>query len=81
MYPIIIAKLAISFTHGTSLTYCSYVCKLCNKGRLKALEVFFVLSLHIMFEFLGYRFPLVISAFGYKGSFGSNFSTPSITNQ
>ncbi len=50
------------YTHGTSLTYCSCVCRLWNKGWLKALEFFLSLFCTLCLSFLGCKFLLVASA-------------------
>jgi hypothetical protein len=73
----IIAKLAISFYisfYSWDLTNLLFMCVQAMKQRtIEGFGVFFVSFLHIMFEFLGYMFPLVASAFGCKGFSSSNF--------
>lgn len=50
------------YMHGTSLTYCSYVCRLWNKGWFKALEFFLFLFCTLCLSFLGCRFSSVARA-------------------
>jgi hypothetical protein len=72
-YRVIITKLANLF-YSWHLINLLFMCVQAMKQRtIEGFGVFFVSFLHIMFEFLGYMFPLVASAFGCKGFSSSNF--------
>ncbi len=79
-YPVIIAKLAIFF-YSWDLINLLFLCvQAMKQGTIKGFGVFFVFYLHIMFEFVGYKFPLVVSGFSCKGFSSSNLLVPFVAS-